>query len=318
MPSRTSIWAAAARAIGAREPDPRVRNPDYLAEKLLGPDELAVLGDHPLVGALAEPYTETINKPELLGGARILIPRTRFIDDRLMSAIDDGVSQLVILGAGFDSRAYRFRDRLRDVRVFEVDHPDTQQWKMRRVKDAIGDLPHHVTYLPVDFKTDHLGDALAHAGYRADRKTFAIWEGVTMYLPGEAVRDVLRWFASNAAPGSVIIFDYAYESVVRMFDSIDPDKLDEQQRQGLMRFRRLTAGEPWLFGLPDRQEEEFLHDLGLELRKVMGMNSAEAVETYLTRADGTIFGAVPAMDRQGYLILEARVSAQASASPIPR
>jgi methyltransferase (TIGR00027 family) len=307
MPSKTSIWAAAARAIGAREPDPRVRNPDWLAEKLLGADELAFLGDHPLVAALAEPYTETINKPESLGGARILIPRTRFIDDRLAAAIDDAISQIVILGAGFDSRAYRFSDRLRDVRVFEVDQPDTQQWKMRRVVEATGELPRHVTYLPVDFRRDNLGDALFGAGYRSDRKTFAIWEGVTMYLPGDVVRDVLRWFAGNAAPGSTIIFDYAYDSVIRMFDSIDPEKLDEQAKQGLMRFRRLTAGEPWLFGLPDKGEEGFLRDLGLELRKVMGLTSAEAVENYLTRADGSTFGSAPPTERQGYLILEAAV-----------
>src|SRR5262245_45229158 len=312
MPSRTSIWAAAARVLGAREPDPSVRNPDWLAEKLLGPEELALLGDHPLVAALTEPYADVIKKPEVFGAARILMPRTRFIDDRLSAAIHDGVAQLVILGAGFDSRAYRFADLLHDVRVFEVDHPDTQERKMRRVTEALGELPRHVTYLPVDFKTDSLRDALARAGYRSDRKTFAIWEGVTMYLPGDAVRDVLRWFAGNAAPGSTIIFDYTYDTVIRLFDSIDLETLDENAKQSLMRFRRLTAGEPWLFGLPDKGEQQFLRELGLELRKVMGMHSAEAIETYLTRADGSIVGASPIfgsrpIERQGYLILEAGV-----------
>jgi methyltransferase (TIGR00027 family) len=307
MPSRTSVWAAAARAMGAREPDARARNPDWMAERLLGPEELALLGDHPLVAALAEPYANALQNPEMLGGARILIPRTRFIDDRLSAGIDDGITQVLILGAGFDSRAYRFADRLRGVHVFEVDQPDTQQVKIRRVMDALGELPRHVTYLPVDFRHDNLGDALTGAGYQSDRKTFAIWEGVTMYLPGNAVRDVLRWYAGHAAPGSTVVFDYTYDSVIRTLQNVDPEKLDEKAKQGLARFRRLTAGEPWLFGLPDKGEEAFLRELGLELRTTMGMNSAEAVEHYLTRADGTIFGSIPATDQQGYLILEAVV-----------
>ena len=307
MPSRTSVWAAAARAMGAREPDLRVRNPDWMAEKLLGPEELALLGDHPLVAALAKPYAEAVQNPEMLGGARILIARTRFIDDRFTAALDAGSTQVLILGAGFDSRAYRFADRLRSARVFEVDQPDTQQAKMRRVTNAVGELPRHVTYLPVDFRHDDFGDALARAGYQSDRKTFAIWEGVTMYLPGDAVRDVLRWYAGHAAPGSTIVFDYTYASLIQMLQNVDVAKLDEKQKQGLARFRRLTAGEPWLFGLPDKGEAEFLRGLGIELRSTMGMNSAEAIERYLTREDGTIFGSFPSTDQQGYLILEAVV-----------
>src|SRR4029453_9486633 len=106
---------AAARAMGAREPDARARNPDWMAERLLGPEEMGLLGDHPLGAALAEPYANALQNPEMLGGARILIPRTRFIDDRLSAGIDDGITQVLILGAGFDSRAYRFADRLRGV-----------------------------------------------------------------------------------------------------------------------------------------------------------------------------------------------------------
>ena len=92
-----------------------------------------------------------------------------------------------------------------------------------------------------------------------------------------------------------------------MIGKVDLDKVPEAAKQALLRFRRLTAGEPWIFGLPDKDERGFLSSLGLELRKVMGMNSAEAVEKYLTRADGSIFGLMPATEQQGYLILEAAV-----------
>jgi len=310
LPSRTSVWAAAARAIGAREPDPAVRNPDWLAEKLIGSRELEALGEHAVGPALALPFVDAVQNPEVAGSARILIARTRFIDERLEAAVHDGIAQLVIMGAGFDSRAYRFAAVLEAVRVFEVDRPDTQQAKIRRVNEAVGAPPANVTYVPVDFREKKFGDALLEAGYQPDRKTFFVWEGVTMYLPEEAVRETLHWIATHAAPGSTIVFDYAYANVVRMIESIDPDKLSEQARKGYERFKQLTANEPWLFGVPDKAEAEFLREVGLELRKVMGLNSTEAVERYLTRADGSIFGSIPATEQQGYLLLEAEVRKQ--------
>jgi methyltransferase (TIGR00027 family) len=298
---------AAARAIGAREPDTRIRNPDWLAEKLLGPDELALLGDSLLVKALDQPYEEASKEMEVVGWARTLLARTHFIDERLESAVRDGATQVAILGAGFDSRAYRFSELLKGVSVFEVDQPATQELKTRRVREAIGGPPPNLTYVPLDFREQKLGNALTQGGYRADQKTFFSWEGVTMYLPEEAVVETLRWSANNAASGSTIVFDYTYASIIRMMGSIELDKLPEAAKQAVMRFRRLTAGEPWLFGVPDKGEEEFLRGVGLKLRKVLGMNSAEVVEKYLTREDGTIFGGFPATEQQGYFIAEAEV-----------
>jgi methyltransferase (TIGR00027 family) len=309
--SLTSIWVAAARAYGARDPDARVRNPDYLAERLLGPAERALLGDHPIVAALDQPYEQTRDSMEVGGLARMLTPRTRFIDDRLQAAVaNQHIEQLVILGAGFDTRAYRFVELLQDVRVFEVDHPDTQQVKIARVREAVGEPPLNLTYAPIDFRHQTLSDAMNQAGYRRDCKTFFIWEGVTMYLPEDAVRDTLRWIASSAASGSSVVFDYTYDSNIQRMKAVDMTKLPEAVRQAAARMTRMFAREPWLFGVPDNAEKEFLSSLGLELKKTLGLNSKEAVETYLTRSDGTVFGMFPASEQQGYLILEATVSAQ--------
>jgi hypothetical protein len=96
--------------------------------------------------------------------------------------------------------------------------------------------------------------------------------------------------------------------MIRMMGNIDLEKLPEMAKQAVLRFRRLTAGEPWIFGLPDKGEEEFLRGVGLTPRKVLGMNSAESVEKYLTRQDGTIFASFPATEQQGYFILEAEVA----------
>ena len=170
QPSITSILVAAARALGARDRDPQVRNPDWLAERLVGPNERALLGP---VDALLDQSFD-IEVPI----ARLLIPRTHFIDARLKTAVGEGIGQLVILGAGFDTRPYRFSEMLKDVRVFEVDHPDTQQVKIRRVREAIGEPPTNVAYVAVDLRTAELGEALTRAGYEEDRKTFFIWEEV--------------------------------------------------------------------------------------------------------------------------------------------
>jgi methyltransferase (TIGR00027 family) len=305
--SRTSIWAAAARAFGAREPDAHVRNPDWLAERFLGPGERHLLSNHPLITALEQPEQEATPSMEVLGSARLLIARTRFIDDRFEAALRDGTRQFVILGAGFDTRAYRFADRLREAHVIEVDQPEMQQLKAQRIKEVVGGIPDHVTLGPIDFTTMKLGDVLSNAGFKPDQPALFIWEGVTMYLPADSIKEVLRWIAGHTLPGSSIVFDYTYSSTIQFFENINIDQLSEVAKQAVQRFRNLTAGEPWIFGLPDQNEKAFLNDLGFDIRDILGVNSVEAIQKYLTRADGTIFGVMPATDRQWYLILEAVV-----------
>jgi O-methyltransferase involved in polyketide biosynthesis len=99
--SRTSIWAASARAFGAREPDSDVRNPDWLAAQFLGPEERALLAGHPLITSLDQPYEEATQNMEVMGAARMLIVRTRFIDDRFQAALSAGVRQFRNYGSWF-------------------------------------------------------------------------------------------------------------------------------------------------------------------------------------------------------------------------
>src|SRR5919198_44744 len=108
QPSRTSIVVAALRAFGAREPDPAVRNPDWLAERLIGPDDLQLIREHPISQALRDDYHKGRENREVAGMSNLMLVRTRFIDDRMKRALDEGATQVVILGAGFDTRAYRF------------------------------------------------------------------------------------------------------------------------------------------------------------------------------------------------------------------
>jgi len=134
LPSRTSILTAAARAFGSREPDASVRNPDWLAERLIGPAELALIADHPLSKALDRDFQEAISDPDVFGFTWLMLVRTRFIDELMERAIRGGATQLVILGAGFDTRAHRFSELLKEASVIEVDYGATQEYKRRRVE----------------------------------------------------------------------------------------------------------------------------------------------------------------------------------------
>lgn len=306
---------AAGRALGAREPDESIRNPDYLAERLLGPTERAMVADQPVVQALEQDFGNVRKNPEAMGSMVMMIIRTRFIEERLEHAIRDGVSQVVILGAGFDTRAYRLTELLKAARVFEVDQPSTQEYKKHRVREASIEVPTNLRYVPVDFRHDKLGDVLAAAGYDSSQRTFFIWEGVTMYLPEAAVEETLRWVATQA-PGSTIIFDFVGAMVIRFMATADLSVLPEAAKQAISRLRRLVAGEPWIFGIPDTGESEFLSKLGLELREALPLGGPESLKRYLTRSDGMPYIPIPPAQQQyqaqrgGYCLAEAVVPAR--------
>jgi methyltransferase (TIGR00027 family) len=283
QPSRTSITVAALRAFGAREPDPAVRNPDSLAERLLGPAQLALIKDHPVVAALEQDYQEARKNREVSGMANLLLIRTRFIDDHLQRAIQNGSSQVVILGAGFDTRAYRFADLLKNKIIIEVDYQSTQEIKRQRLKEASISIPQNVRFAQIDFQREKLPDVLRTAGYKPGERTFFIWEGVSMYLSENAVRETLRTIAQTSESESSLVMDFAESSMLDLLAKFPK----------LPQHKYTTAwGEPWIFGLPDLRESEFFKECGLELREVLSFFGRDAVKRYLTRADGTSLGPV--------------------------
>jgi methyltransferase (TIGR00027 family) len=244
LPSKTSVLTASLRAIGAKHPDAELRNPDYLAAKLLGPRERAILTEFPME-ALDLDFQGAIERLSAAdrGSVSTMIVRTKHFDAALDRALRSGIRQVVILGAGFDSRGYRFQDRLKGVRFLEVDYGPTQENKKRRVKEALGKLPAEVRYVPMDFNKDHLLVQLRMAGYSEQEKSLFLWEGVSMYLPETAVRQTLRFVREHSAPDSVLVFDYMIAS-------------DSRINNPASRFARW--GEPWIFGFPGNSAETLL------------------------------------------------------------
>ena len=308
--SRTSIYVAAGRAIGAREPDPATRNPDYLAEELLGdPSKLDV--DHPAVRALSLGYDEAMKDVEVVNIVRAMTVRTRFIDEALERAIAGGATQVVILGAGFDSHAYRYQGLLANVRVFEVDRPAMQALKKSRVSEVLGGPPVNLTYVAIDFQHEDLSGVLTRHGYDPAQRTFFILEGVTMYLPEEALRGTLRFVAAHP-PGSGIVFDFVYRAMIDMIAQIDMATVPEAAKPFVERFLKLTRDEPWIFGLPVGCEREFLNEFGFELRETLTVGGEESLKRYLTRADGTEIGAETIAEAMARMSEHARAVGQSA------
>ena len=139
-----------------------------------------------------------------------LAVRKRHIDEYLKTQIEAGIQQLVILGAGYDARAYRFDALKNGIKVFEVDHPASQKDKLKKLTKIFGQIPEHVTYVAIDFNEQELANRLFECGYSKDLKTLFIWQGVTQYLTPAAVDDTLRFITENSRKGSAVIFDYVF------------------------------------------------------------------------------------------------------------
>jgi len=192
--------------------------------------------------------------------------RYRYIDDYLQECLKGGTTQLVILGAGFDSRAYREELVSVEVKIFEVDYPTTQASKIERVEELFGQLPENVVYVPIDFNVETLNKLLT-GGFDPSLKTLFIWEGVTLYLDDAAVDATLAWVSANSLPGSIIIFDYQDMSTLTRPHPV------------YSVLNRLT-GEKRVFGIEKGRIASFLSQRGFV--KIVNANSEQLEQLYCT------------------------------------
>lgn len=148
----------------------------------------------------------------LPGGFSSGVARTRYIDDLLQTAVNKGVKQVIILGAGFDTRAIRL-EFLHKLPVIEIDHPNTAKQKLGALQSQLGKLPANVRYYQIDFNEQSLDDLAQTRHIDLTIPTAIVWEGVTNYLSEQAVDGTFRFF-SRFAQGSVIIFTYIHQQVL--------------------------------------------------------------------------------------------------------
>jgi methyltransferase (TIGR00027 family) len=194
-PSRTAYLVAMRRAAHQIFDHPKVFD-DPLAMPILGPGaEERLKNEARFVNRVGRAVRAS------------MAARSRYAEDQLARAVERGTKQYVVLGAGLDTFAYRNPYGSRDLRVFEVDYPATQDWKRERLVAAGIAIPHSVTFAAVDFEHQTLAEGLWKAGFDAAQPAFFSWLGVSMYLGRETVMDTLRFIASGR-PGGGVVFDY--------------------------------------------------------------------------------------------------------------
>jgi methyltransferase (TIGR00027 family) len=182
------------------------------------------------------------------GAIGFICGRERYIDDYLKDCLNQGFQQIVILGAGFDTRAYRIPG-IEKTHVFEIDQAATQKVKLERLKKLIDPLPAHVTFVAVDFNIHTLAERLQSSGYNEHEKTLFIWQGVTYFLTAAGVEDTLAFIANHSGAGSAVIFDYIFNETF----------LDKTNGFGKsLQQAGKVSGEAYLFGIDQGQVESFL------------------------------------------------------------
>jgi methyltransferase (TIGR00027 family) len=224
-PSRTAFGVALHRAAHQLLDRPLVFR-DPVALVIIGPEARAALDANP------RRYERRFFGASLRAH---LVARSRIAEDALAAAVSAGVRQYVVLGAGLDTFALRNTEL--SLRVFEVDHPNTQAWKRKRLEAAGRAQPPNVVFVPVDFERQDLSAELARAGFDTRRPSFFSWLGVTPYLEEPAIWDTLRWVGSTVGDGGGIVFDYG----------APPSRWNLSMRIGLwaLSARVASAGEPF-------------------------------------------------------------------------
>ncbi|WP_440947790.1 class I SAM-dependent methyltransferase [Methanosarcina sp. T3] len=265
-PSNMAERIALIRAGESRRPkDERICYDPY-AIRFISPEILEFAARNP------EKYKAEIERLEQLfpGLANSAVARVRYFDDVVKASVDDGLEQLVILGAGYDTRAYRI-EGLKNIKVFEVDHPDTQRVKIEKVREVFGSLPGHVTYVPLDLEFDKLGQQLTECGYDRSEKTLFVMEGLVMYLRPETMDEILSFIAHNSGKGSAVIFDYG------VFRSSDAGETAPEAGKNIRNFTK-KRGEPLKFLIRDGEVETFLSERGFS--RIQNMTSEDYKKAY--------------------------------------
>lgn len=251
QPSRTAQYNALFRAIENLETEPAFRDP--LARQLLSfpLNLLAGAATHSWLRSLLRSYID-----DRWPGIRTsVVARSLIIDRRCVSAVRNGVTQLVILGAGLDTRAHRIGP-FDGVTVFEVDHPETQRSKLALLSKARPSIGGAVRYVPVDFNRSKLDLCLQESGFDNSARCLIVWEGVSNYLDASAVESTLRWCSERPA-GSELLFTYIHRSV-----------LDAPENYvGTARLNRslARAGERQTFGSTPEEMRSFVESLGMTI-----------------------------------------------------
>jgi methyltransferase (TIGR00027 family) len=270
---RSAETVAALRAATAKEKDVLIQCEDYLAKFFIGYKYKLITSIRPQW--LLQKVIESISP----GSYCFAIIRTKFFDNVLLREIAGGIEQVVILGAGYDTRGIRYKMHLKKLKVFEIDFPGTQLYKRQKLVRLPEEIPANIHFIPLDFNERPFYEALLQEGFSKTKRTLFLWEGVSYYLPEKVVVEVLN-FISQCGAGSSIAFDYATRDFVNGDHSTYGGKEIARWLQKIK--------EPFLFGLNEDEISPFLAKVNLSVVTDYGPDELENM--YLRNRDGKIIG----------------------------
>lgn len=263
------------RACSALETNYCYRSGDHIAPLLL-PVELRFFIHVPV----ARRFFTRVVAPR--GIYEYVIARTKYMDAVFMQALAEQFDQVLICGAGFDTRALRFQDAVGKTRVFELDAPVTQQAKILQYKERRLAVPSSLVFIAVDFDRESLPMKLEEAGFSRNRRTLFVLEGLVMYLQPDSVEAIFQTIREYARKGSRVVFDYIYASVLKKENLYYGERGIAEAVSG--------AGERWHFGIEKGEIDQFLAGYGM---RVLDHKNAQDLErAYFSDSKGAIIGRV--------------------------
>ncbi|MCW4000936.1 MAG: SAM-dependent methyltransferase [Candidatus Bathyarchaeota archaeon] len=269
--SMTASYMCLTRAASFKDERECYNSPDNIAYELTPSFLRSIIKSRLLFKAFCRRYYAK-------GSYEYVIARTKYFDNAFEQALMQGFDQIVVFGAGFDSRAIRFNGINKLTRIFEVDAPKTQQEKQMGLKKRSISAPESLVYVPIDFDKEQLAEKMRQAGFASDKKTLFTFEGVTMYLTQSGIEDTFQFISEVSAEGSILVFDHIYSGVLRgenkyfgeegMADSV------------------AKVGENWQFGLEEGEAEQFVGKFGFSLKD--NCNAEQLTERYFKNSKGEI------------------------------
>jgi methyltransferase (TIGR00027 family) len=210
------------------------------------------------------------------------IARTKYIDAVFRQALLDKYDQILIFGAGFDSRAVRFQAELGDTKIFELDVPITQQAKIDQYQKLEIDKPANLVFISIDFDKESLPEKLEQAGFEKGKRCLFVMEGLLMYLQKESVDQTFEVIEAFAGKGSEVVFDYVRAEVLRGKQSSYGEKeiVDTVSK----------AGEQWTFGFEEGTVEIYLKGVGLTVSDHFSHDELERM--FFTDSTGKTVGRI--------------------------
>lgn len=275
--SRTAEMVCLIRAISSKEKNIFLKSDDYIAFKII-PDFSKLLFGFSFFRNF---FKKMLSKIGIPGIYEYVITRTKYIDE-IFKNLDGSFEQVLIFGAGFDSRAVRFSEKLKNVKIFEIDSPITQKAKIERFKKMNIEFPLNLKFVSVDFLKEKLEDKLKEAGFLRNKKSLFVLEGLTMYLDKKSIDQTFEILKEYSKKGSLIVFDYVYLSVLLGKDTVYGSKKILESTE--------KVGEKWMFGIEKGGIDKFLGKYGFEL--IDEADPEELQKRFLTDKNGGKIGRI--------------------------